>query len=210
MSLHLQAPAKGRTTQTKAKRPETREAWLQQFAEAARPIFKKAGSPLPKKVRCSVGFPSKGIRAKSIGECWADTATKDGVCEIFIRPSLQDDASRIADVLTHELCHAALGHEVGHGKPFKLLATGLGLTGKMTATTAGPAWHEWADPIIKRLGKFPGAKLEGVLAGGKKKQTTRMLKLVCTSCDWTCRPSSKHVLDGLTCPTECGGDLVQE
>lgn len=196
----------------KPSKPKTREEWLQRFTELARPHFKKAGSPLPKKVRVSVGFPSKGIRAKSIGECWASTASKDGVCEIFLRPSLQDDSSRIADVLTHELCHAALGHDVGHGKPFKLLATSLGLTGKMTATIAGEGWHAWADPIVKQLGKFPGAKLEGMLAGGKKKQGTRMLKLVCDTCDWQCRTTKSHI-DGhhvLMCPTECGGALVAD
>jgi hypothetical protein len=194
--------------QLKVTKPKTREEWLARFTEASRPFFKKAGHPLPKKVRCSVGFPSKGIRAKSIGECWADTATKDGVCEIFIRPSLQDDGSRIADVLTHELCHAALGHEEGHGKTFKYLATSLGLTGKMTETTAGPAWHEWADPIVKALGKFPGARLDGQLAGGKKKQTTRMLKLVCTDCGWTCRTTQVHMREDMTCPlNDCDGQL---
>jgi len=196
-------------SELKVSKPKTREEWLARFTEASRPYFKKAGHPLPKRVRCSVGFPSKGARAKSIGECWSSTATKDGVCEIFIRPSLQDDGSRIADVLTHELCHAALGHDEGHGKVFKYLATSLGLTGKMTATTAGPAWHEWADPIVKELGKFPGAKLDGILSGGKKKQTTRMLKLVCDECGWTCRTASSHIHESMQCPmyAECGGHL---
>jgi hypothetical protein len=196
-------------TDLKSSKPKTREEWLARFTELARPHFKKAGHALPKKVRCSVGFPSKGARAKSIGECWSAGSTKDGVCEIFIRPSLQDDGSRIADVLTHELCHAALGHEEGHGKNFKYLATSLGLTGKMTATVAGEGWHAWADPIVKELGKFPGAALDGILAGGKKKQTTRMIKLVCTSCDWTCRTSSVHIHDEMQCPMadSCGGHL---
>jgi hypothetical protein len=184
----------------KPTKPKTREEWLARFTEASRPLFKQAGHPLPKRVRCSVGFPSKGIRAKTIGECWSKDDTKDGVCEIFIRPSLQDDGSRIADVLTHELCHAALGSEEGHGKLFRRLATGLGLTGKMTATTAGPGWHAWADPIVKDLGKFPGAALGGELAGGKKKQTTRMLKLTCDQCGWACRTSAKHVHADMVCP----------
>ena len=134
------------------------------------------------------------------------------MCEIFIRPSLQDDGSRIADVLTHELCHAALGHGEGHGKNFKYLATSLGLTGKMTATIAGEGWHAWADPIVKELGKFPGAKLEGVLAGGKKKQTTRMIKLVCNECGWSCRTTRSHIHEDivLNCPTSCGGELVTD
>ncbi len=197
----------------KVTKPTTREEWLQRFVELSRKHFKAAGHPLPKRVRVSVGFPSKGIRSSTIGECWASSETKDNVCEIFIRPSLQDDASRIADVLTHELCHAVLGHEAGHGKSFKLLATSLGLTGKMTATTAGEAWHAWADPILKALGRFPATALAGHLAGGKKKQTTRMIKLTCDGCGWACRTTRSHI-DGhglLNCPIEgCDGFIEEE
>ncbi len=186
----------------------TREGWLNEFADKARPLFKAAGHPLPKKIRCSIGFPGAGKRSKAIGECWYNESSSDGHAEIFIRPSLQSKASRIADILTHELCHAALGSGFGHGKEFKHLATSLGLTGKMTATTAGPAWHEWADPIIKELGKFPGADLgEATLEGGKKKQTTRMLKLVCDECDWSCRTTASHIHDDMKCPLDCDGHL---
>jgi hypothetical protein len=186
----------------------TREQWLLNFAAAARPMFKKAGAPLPKKIRMSVGFPSKGIRAKTIGECWYSTSSADKHHEIFIRPSLQASASRIADVLTHELIHAALGPEAGHGPVFKKVALALGLTGKMTATVAGPQWHEWAKPILKKIGKFPGAELQGQLAGGKKKQTTRLIKLECDGCGWTCRTTNKHIHEELACPTGCGGELA--
>jgi hypothetical protein len=196
----------------KPTKPKTREEWLNRFTELARAEFKKAGHPLPKKVRCSVGFPSKGRRSSVIGECWQASASGDKVSEIFIRPSLQSDTSRIADVLTHELCHAALPEGEGHGKLFKWLATSLGLTGKMTATVAGPAWHAWADPIIKQLGKFPAAKLgDDQLLGGKKKQGTRMLKLVCTECDWTCRTTKVHIHDDMLCPVVgCDGMLVAD
>lgn len=196
----------------KSTKPATREEWLQRFTEAARPHFKKAGHKLPKRVRCSIGFPSKGKRSNVIGECWQTSATADKVHEIFIRPSLQSDTSRIADVLTHELCHAALPPQTGHGKPFKLLATSLGLTGKMTATVAGEGWHAWADPIIKELGKLPGARLgDEELIGGRKKQTTRMLKLVCSECDWTCRTSKAHIHDDMLCPiVGCDGMLVTD
>lgn len=194
---------------TKAK---TREEWLQRFTELSRPMFKKAGRPLPKKVRVSIGFTSAGKRSRAIGECWSPTASEDACAEIFIRPSQQSNASRIADILTHELCHAALPLGTGHGKEFKLLATGLGLTGKMTATTAGPAWHEWADPILKRIGPFPGKRLGEVeLEGGKKKQTTRMLKLTCDECGWSCRTTKAHIEahHELLCPVSCGGMLQQ-
>lgn len=191
-------------------RPITREQWLNKFTAAARPQFEAAGRPLPAEVRCSIGFPSKGVRSKTIGECWYNDSSEDGHAEIFLRPSLQSDTSRIADVLTHELAHAALGKGFGHGKEFKALATALGLTGKMTATVAGPGWHAWADKIIRKLGPLPGANLNGggELEGGKKKQTTRMIKLSCTACDFTCRTSRQHIHEDMVCPTSCGGELA--
>lgn len=188
-----------------------REAWLHAFAEKARPQFEALGHPLPAEIRCSVGFPSAGRRSQVIGECWYSESSADGHAEIFIRPSLQSDSHRVADVMTHELCHAALGSGFGHGKEFKQLAQGLGLTGKMTATKAGPEWYVWAGPIIEELGPLPGANLgkDEMLVGGKKKQTTRMLKLACDHCGWTCRTSAKHVLEVMACPSTCGGLLRQ-
>lgn len=197
-------------TARKTPKFSSREEWLNAFVTAARPKFKAIGSELPKKVRVSVGFPSKGQRSNTIGECWQPEATSDKVSEIFIRPSLQSTPSRIADVLTHELIHAC--GISGHARDFKKVALGLGLEGKMTATVAGAGWHEWADPIVKELGLFPGAELKGSIIGGKKKQSTRMLKLLCDSCGWTCRTAAKHIepYDVLDCPTQCGGTLEQK
>ena len=187
----------------------TREQWLNAFTDLARPYFAAEGGELPSVVRCSIGWPSKGSRSRVVGECWSAAASGDGAIEIFIRPSLQSDSSRIADVLTHELCHAALGIEAGHGKAFKRLATRLGLEGKMTATVAGERWHQWADAILAELGPLPGTDLAGGLAGGKKTQTTRMIKLACNVCDWTCRTTASHISDVMLCPMDCGGRLDQ-
>ena len=45
----------------------------------------------------------------------------------------------------------------------------------------------------------------------KKKQTTRMLKLICTNCDWTCRTTAVHMREEMDCPNghTCGGHLYQ-
>lgn len=191
----------------------TREAWLVSFMDLARSKFVEVGAELPSKVRVSVGFPSKGNRSKVIGECWTNTVSADGAVEIFIRPSLQSDASRVADVLTHELIHAALGIAEGHGPKFRAVMKRLGLEGKATATIAGPGWIEWAQPILDALGPLPGATLDdgAQLAGGKKTQTTRYLKVGCTCCDWTARVTAKHLDHGtLNCPVgDCEGTLEQ-
>jgi hypothetical protein len=188
----------------------TREAWLNKFKDAARPCFEDAGFPLPENVRVSIGFPSGGTRGRAIGECWSAVASKDGHFEIFLRPSIETDA-RIADVLTHELVHAAVGLEAKHGKPFKRCATALGLEGKMTATVAGDGWRKWALPILEELGPMPGAPLTEMKKLGKK-QTTRMLKCECSDCGFVFRTTRSHIgshPEGLRCPApECGGEVV--
>ena len=188
---------------------ESREAWLNRFIVAAGPAFAEAGFPIPANVRASIGFPSTGRKSKRIGECWADVCSQDGHFEVFLHPALQSNTSRIADILTHELVHAAVGLEAKHGPIFRKCATALGLIGKMTATLAGPVWHKWADPILKELGPLPGANLGG-MSSAPPKQTTRMLKVTCSDCDLIVRASKKFapILDGATCPSDdCDGHL---
>lgn len=190
----------------------TREDWLNAFVAESRPVFSGAGYPLPEHVRVSIGFTSGGRRGKSIGECWADTASDDGHFEIFLRPSMHG-ASRIADVLTHELCHAAVGLEAGHGKPFKACAEAVGLEGKMTSTTAGDAWYRWALPVLGALGPMPYAALNDGLSSAKPKQKTNLLKVECPACGWLARVTAKHINahEHLNCPVpECIGVLETE
>jgi hypothetical protein len=189
----------------------TREQWMNDFALAAAPLFDAAGFPIPK-VRMSCGFTSHGARGKAIGQCFNDTMSDDAHFEIFIVPS-EADTSRVADILTHELIHAAVGLEEGHKGNFRKLATALGLTGKMTATVAGDAWREWAHPIIAEIGDLPHATLNSSsLSSGPKKQATRMLKCECNDCGFTFRASAVWALDTspvLRCPDpSCGGHVV--
>lgn len=191
---------------------DTREAWLNAFVAAARPVFAGKSFPLPDRVRVSIGFPSCGRRGRAIGECWSDCRSSDAHFEIFIRPNLETD-SRIADVLTHELIHAAVGLAAGHGRPFKSAMRALGLTGKATATVAGPDWHSWAQPILDAIGPMPRGRLDdGGQSSAKPKQTTRLIKLECPDCGFTCRTTAKHIeanADGLRCPSlDCEGMLA--
>lgn len=193
----------------------TREEWLHAFTDAARPHFAEAGAPIDNPVRMAIGWPSKGQRSNVTGECFYSAASEDGAREIFIRPSLQSDAVEVAGVLTHELIHAALPDGEGHGKNFGRAARKLGLEGKLTATVVGDGWHLWADPILAELPPFPGAALADARSvGGTKKQSTRMLKLTCNHCGFTCRTTKKHIEaagEGLICPIPvCDGDLTQD
>lgn len=186
----------------------TREEWLHAFAQASVVHFDAAGYEVPANIRMSVGFTSGGARGKGIGECWSSKASEDGAFEIFIDPKL-GDASRIADVLTHEIIHAVVGLEAGHKKPFSDCMKAMGLIGKPTATIAGPDWHAWADPIIEGLGPLPHAAINPG-DNGKKKQTTRMIKCTCSVCEFTFRTATKWLEGGneLRCPDQdCLGEL---
>jgi len=190
---------------------KTREAWLNAFAKAACPMFKKMGSPLPGNIRVSIGFTSKGARGKAIGQCFADTCSADGQYEIFVSPQLPD-SSRIADILTHELVHAAVGLHEKHGKKFARLASALGLEGKMTATVAGDFWHSWADKIIAKLGPIPHAELSSTTVTTEKKQTTRLIKCECPECGFVFRAAASWLECGeLRCPdASCEGVIEVE
>lgn len=181
----------------------TREQWLNAFTDKAREVFKQRGHELPDKIRVSVGFMFRS--PKAIGQCWAESASADGHREVFINPT-QADSARIADILTHELCHTLFGPEEKHGKNFKAAVTALGLEGKATATVAGDNWREWAFPILRELGSIPHAALDPQ-ASGVKKQSTRLLKGECEDCGFIFRATAKW-LNGksLQCPdADCNG-----
>lgn len=188
----------------------TREEWLNAAVTYARAEFGARGYDLPDRIRVSVGFTSGGARGASIGECWSDAASADGYFEIFLRPKMQTDA-RIFDVLTHELCHAAVGLAEGHGKAFKACATAMGLTGKMTSTTASEDWYRWALPVLTELGPMPYGVLNDGQSTAKPKQKTNLRKVECPACGWLARVTLKHVdaHSHLNCPVpECVGVLV--
>lgn len=196
------------SSKTKTKTaPTSREDWLNAFITESRAVFKQHGMPLPAKIRAAIGFTSKGSRGKRIGECWSDSASADGTFEVFIVPSIMD-SRRVADILTHELCHAAAGIEAGHKGPFFKIARALGLEGKLTATVGGPAFYAWADPILDRLGPIPHATLgANAVSTSPRKQTTRMLKVSCGECGFTFRVARSWLdkTDHLMCPANsCG------
>ncbi len=132
--------------------------------------FKRLGYPIPEKVRIGVGFPSvRGIASKNqrIGECWSNERSGDDHHEIIISPVIAD-GMRVAGILTHELIHAAVGVEHGHKGPFRAMAHGLGLEGKMTATTEGEAFKRLAQPILDAIGPYPHAELHAMTNGWQK------------------------------------------
>ena len=163
-----------------------RESWLNSMAqELKKRVFAKAGLKLDlNTIKISVGYPPKGGASKvgkAIGVCFPKAASDANVNEIFINPCLdKSQVTKVAGVLVHELIHAIDDCRNGHGPVFRKMAIACGLEGKMTATTESAKLKEIINNITKKIGPYPHKKLNYEI--GRKKQTTRNLKIECPKC----------------------------
>lgn len=173
-----------------------REEWLRDLVDALRDRY---NDELPEHVHVSVGFTSKGARSKRVGECWAGVASSDSAPHVFIHPGISDSVE-VAAIVMHELVHACRP-EAKHGPQFKQMATGLGLTGKMTATVASEDLKADLAKVCEELGPYPQPKLRSGHSSNGPKQTTRMLKCECPECGYIVRTTAKWLEVGLPlCP----------
>lgn len=185
---------------------KTREQWLNEVAHSMAPLFATARAELPRKYRVTMSLTKK---KKAVGLCFSDDSSSDKTFEILIRID-QDDPITVAAILAHELVHAAVGLAEGHKGEFRRVARAIGLEGKMTATVPGERFVEAVTPLLERAGTFPHAALDWTNSSGPKKQGTRMLKAVCTSCGYTVRLTRKW-LDAAGapyCPSDICDDLL--
>jgi hypothetical protein len=171
-----------------------REAWLTKAMALARPLFDKAGAPLPSEIRISCGLPSVGAFAskRRVGEAWSTTASKDQHHEVFISPTV-DDPRQVLAILLHELVHCAVGLDCGHKGRFPIVGAKIGLVGPWTSTEAGDELAARLGDWSERLGDYPHKALEK-MTNGRKKQTTRLVKCWCDACGYTVRTSLKWIL----------------
>jgi hypothetical protein len=157
-----------------------------------------------------------------IGECWPPQLSSDKTYhQISVTPLLGDPAEVLA-VLVHEIIHATVGCEAGHGPQFKRVAVEMGLGGKMTATVPTDDGQLWLESLASWLGPFPHAALDpwgntpDPKAGPRdpkapktpwspdtpRKQPARLLKIECPACGCVARITRKW-LDKVAAPF-CG------
>ena len=190
-----------------------REAWLNAALILVRKhLLDTANVVVPDTTKVSCGLAGGRIGSKRIGECWGDTCSADGSTEIFISPVLADVTGRsgVLATLVHEAVHAAVGVQHGHKKAFSTPAKAAGLEGKMTATFAGDKLMDMIAHWAGNLGDYPHAAMSAL---GRKKQTTRLVKVECGGCGYTLRTTQKW-LDKSGCPlcSQCtneDGDYLQ-
>lgn len=133
-----------------------RETWLETAVDEMRPWFEEKGFPLPEKIMVSCGWPKHhGGKVRAIGQTFDPVWTHDGTAQIFLCPTLES-ATRVLDVLLHELCHAAIGTQIGHSGPFVTLIRAFGLEGKATNTIcrAGTPLHDRLTQLAEKLGPY--------------------------------------------------------
>lgn len=185
-----------------------RESWLIAAVPALQAVvFAPAGLTIPADVRVACSWPGGGSARKRIGECWPRAFSDAKVNEVFISPAI-DDPIVALDILTHELIHAIDDCVNGHKAPFARMARKVGLEGKPTATVAGPVLRAKLLGVSRALGAYPHQKLS---LSGRKKQTTRNLKCVCTDphCGAVWRMTQQwldRAGDWLRCPV-CGSHV---
>lgn len=175
-----------------------RQRWIEGATLDLRKHFTKAGYDVPMAVRVSIGW-GYGQAEKILGQCWPVIASSDKHTEIFIAPSLKDGVT-IFGVIAHELIHAVDNNKHGHKGPFKEMALAVGLEGKMTATTPGPAMVALAQAFIAKHGAYPAGSLSK--DKGRKKQSTRLVKCECSECGYIVRTTKKWIED--KGPPRCG------
>lgn len=181
----------------------TRDQWLNAAVRKARPLFKRAGHPLPDNVRVGCGLMSSGARAtNTIGECWHSTMSADKGREIWIRPD-QVRSMSVLGILIHELCHAALPDGFGHNVVFAKLGKAMLLTGKPTQYRDGEEFRSFWAAFVAKNGDYPQPAFK-TAARLKPKQTTRMVKVECLDrdCGMIFRTSNKWT-DEVTCCPAC-------
>lgn len=210
-----------------------RESWLIAAVDKFTATFKKAGAEIPP-IQVACGWPSERALSKkhvTLGTCWDRTCSSDGKAQLFIspridnelhftnppkwdseNPSIEGDCMGVLPTLAHEIVHAVLGNEAGHGKEFGKLARGIGLEGKLTSTHAGEALAKECADIARILGPYPHGRIDpSSKKTGKKKQGTRMLKCECADCGYTVRLAKKWADVGLpSCPQGHGTLALEE
>lgn len=179
---------------------KTRDAWLAEFITLARPLFADEGKPLPAKVRAAICPPHR-VRQRYIGLCWSDAVSEDNGREIWITAA-ETDPVKVAGILVHELCHAALPHSEKHGKNFGRLARALGLEGPLRATTEGESFKTLWAAVLRALGPLPAAKFTaGMAVDYRVQKTPKMTNVACPQCGFVAKVRVDQLTWGrLTCP----------
>ena len=132
-----------------------REQWLTRVAALLRPWFARHGLEVPTKVRLGVG--ALAPNARTLGVCYP-APDRAGFRHVTISPFI-DDPFLVSAVLAHELIHAGLPPEEGHGPRFREAARSIGFEGRLTEVSPGPLLRAQLAAVVRRAGPYPHVAL---------------------------------------------------
>ena len=165
-------------------------------------MFKQAGYEIPEvKIACAWALGTAAKNKKTLGQCVPRSWSKADINEIMIVPTV-DDSEQVIDTLAHELVHAVDDNKSGHGAGFRkiCMAVVLNVNSQMRYACAGAELKQTIAEIVEDIGLYPHNELN---ISQRKKQTTRMLKVSCTECNFSYRTSRKNI--GMMANTICNG-----
>lgn len=171
---------------------KAREAWLRAVLDGfIRGHFAECGYKVPKNLLVSVGWPpNRRIRrdgtTKVAGLCCPEQWNGGKAFIIYLTPQ-EASSDEYLSTLVHEVVHATVGLEAGHGAAFKECGETVGLQGKPTmmglpkTSAVAKAMRKWVRAT--KLGKFPhhAERYNG------PRQGTRMVKVSCKNLDCEAR-----------------------
>lgn len=144
-----------------------RRLWLGHAVVELRHLLGVAGLTLPARVLVTTGPTMLVHGHPAAGQCDRSGARADGLSVITINPS-ESGATRVLEILIHELIHAADNCCSQHGDWFQAWAAHLGLTwptGFPAYTSAGPHLRRQLDEFAKGLGLYPSETVGFNLTG---------------------------------------------
>lgn len=176
----------------------TREEWLTWAAcQLQERIFyntsyssKHKPSFIAESVKISCGFPigSRGGRDR-LAQCLSPEVSDSGKTEIYISPVLSSAEEVLAN-LHHELVHAFIGVDQGHGPVFKAVARNTGLVGPLKSTSPG-SWAKGQYKLIAdELGTYPHSAVKLPERGSKG---SNLIKCHCEKCGYIIRTTTKWI-----------------
>jgi hypothetical protein len=95
--------------------------------------------------------------ARTLGVCYPQV-DRAGFRHVTISPFI-DDPMLVAAVLAHELIHAGLPPEEGHGPRFRAVARSVGFEGRLTQVMPGAALRAELHSIVRQAGPYPHVAL---------------------------------------------------
>ena len=188
----------------------TREEYLQKAKDELNTrVFKQAGYEIPDvKISCSWALGNADKNKKTLGQCFPRSWSKADINEIMIMPTV-DDSEKAIDILAHELVHAVDDNKSGHGAGFRKICLAVGLNGnsKMIYACAGDELKQTIKEIVEDIGLYPHSELH---IHKRKRQSTRMIKVSCTECNFSYRTSRKNIsmMANKIC-NGCGSDSLE-